>query len=75
MCVRSGQVPSNLMTVEELREYPAKPWGPQMAPKVHAWLQDELVEDGRLRLTAFGNIVMPAVANFAAHVLCLADSG
>ena len=58
---------SRLMTQQDLRQYPTKPWGIPISPE--RWLQHELDEDDRERLTALGNIVMPACANFAAHAL------
>ena len=59
---------ANLMSVSNLRRLPAKPWKKRTEPPMHTWLDAELPEEQKERLTCLGNIVMPAVANLAAQL-------
>ena len=68
--IRSCQDKGNLMSKEEVHKYSAEEWQPQTKPQVLKWLQPCLTQDERERLKSMGNIVVPQLANFAAHLLC-----
>lgn len=60
---------SRLMTRDEIHRLPRRVWQPQSKPQTVDWLQSGLTSLEQQQLKSMGNIVMPQLANLAAHVL------
>ena len=64
-----GQV-SPLLSHQDLKTYPLRTWmDGSMTPPVHQWLQNSHSKEDKERLKVCGNIVIPAMAFFAMHIL------
>jgi len=57
------------MSADDIRDCSVKAWMPNSTPKVCDWLQPSLTPEQREQMKAMGNIVMPQLANCAAHLL------
>ena len=57
------------MTADDIRGLSGRPWLPQTGPKTISWLQQSLSPEEHRQLKSMGNIVMPQLANLAAHLL------
>ena len=57
------------MQLEDLKALPTCAWNESTAPVAKDWLKPALTPGEVERLKACGNLVMPAVANAAAHLL------
>ena len=61
---------TSMMSHAKLKQLPSSEWmNGSRTPMVHEWLSSTQTSDDRERLHICGNIVIPAMANFAMHIL------
>ena len=61
--------------VQDMKRYPTdfhhnRPWNDGNAVPMHRWLCSDRSDVDKQRMTALGNVVVPACAHMAAQMLC-----